>query len=774
MPQGTITLPSGDKLLTQTETLSSGALVHREEVVISGTIIDHHALPTNSPASTSDFGLPVRVISDQVFDFALKNTGVAGTPLRFDPTGTTTQPVSVVNSPSVTFVSPQPISTIAGTVQVAFIPSSTQNVNIITPAAGGTTLALFSEQQSQTTVLNSIDVDILSVRNAVIGTPAVKFASPQSITWSGTPSVIASNIPVPLPITDNGGSLTIDGAVSISGTISAPDYARYSEQQTQTTSLSLLDDIVHAFNAVIGKSALIAGQRDDVATTTATEDNIAPVRITTYRAQHVSLRNESGNEIGTAGTPLRFDPTGTTTQPVSISNPIDIANVAGTVNVVFTPASVQSVTITTPAAGGTTLALYSEQQTQTTSLNNINTSVGNVRTAVLGTIGVNINTMPAVSISGTISMPDYARFSEQLTQTSRLTTIDTDILSVFNAVMGTPAVKFPSAQSVNIANTPSITFSGQQPVHGTVIVNSLPAITIASNQTVGISGTISFADYARYSEQITQTTSLQLIDDIVHTFNAVLSKVAAIGGQVDDQSITLGTEGNVAPIRITPYRAEHVSLRSEGGFEVGTAGTPLRFDPTGTTTQPVSNTVLSVVGGGAEATAQRVTIASDSTGNLNVKLLNYGHSGTPLRVDPTGTTTQPISFSVAQPISTIAGTVAVNTQTNIRNFKTARIDVGASGDTTIVSAVTAKRLKVYAVNMNAERAGTIQAVWKDGTAPLSGTQMFLDREGLAHSVQPPAFLFAPQAGTAVVFHASANQFASGMRGMVSYWDSDDF
>lgn len=90
-----------------------------------------------------------------------------------------------------------------------------------------------------------------------------------------------------------------------------------SEQQTQTTALQLIDDTVHSINAALGKANAIAGHLDDTTPTAATEDNVAPVRITAQRAIHTNLRNNSGTEIGTSGTPIRTDPTGSTTQPVS-------------------------------------------------------------------------------------------------------------------------------------------------------------------------------------------------------------------------------------------------------------------------------------------------------------------------------------------------------------------------------------------------------------------------------------------------------------------------
>lgn len=106
-----------------------------------------------------------------------------------------------------------------------------------------------------------------------------------------------------------------------------------------------------------------------------------------------------------------------------------------------------------------------------------------------------------------------------------------------------------------------------------------------------------------------------------------------VGGVFNDTITSDPTEDQGAAARITAKRGLHVNLRNVAGTEVGTSGAPVRTDPTGTTTQPVSGTVtanagtgtftvsnaaLSVVGAGAEATALRVTIANDSTGVVSV------------------------------------------------------------------------------------------------------------------------------------------------------------
>lgn len=105
---------------------------------------------------------------------------------------------------------------------------------------------------------------------------------------------------------------------NISGTISLPTGAATSANQTtQITSLQLLDDVPSAFNAAFVKGNPVMGQLDDTSTVVATEDNVAPVRITAQRALHTNLRNNAGTEIATSANPLRIDPTGTTAQPVT-------------------------------------------------------------------------------------------------------------------------------------------------------------------------------------------------------------------------------------------------------------------------------------------------------------------------------------------------------------------------------------------------------------------------------------------------------------------------
>ena len=77
------------------------------------------------------------------------------------------------------------------------------------------------------------------------------------------------------------------------------------EQQTQTTSLQKIDNIAHAGSDVpLVEHVPMSAQLDDISTTTVTENQVAPLRMTPTRDLRATLRDPAGNELGTAAGPL--------------------------------------------------------------------------------------------------------------------------------------------------------------------------------------------------------------------------------------------------------------------------------------------------------------------------------------------------------------------------------------------------------------------------------------------------------------------------------------
>ena len=176
-----------------------------------------------------------------------------------------------------------------------------------------------------------------------------------------------------------------------------------------------------------------------------------------------------------------------------------------------------------------------------------------------------------------------------------LTTIDADTSNLSVVGGGTEA----AAIRVTIANNSTGVLSVDDNGSTLSIDDGGGAITVDGTVAATQSGTWTEANSAA------ALTSLQLIDDAVYTDGTgTPSKAVAVAG-------TDGTNPQILSTNATG----HVNI-ADGGNSITVDGTITANAGTGT--MAVSNTVLSVVGGGTEAAAQRVTIASDSTGVLSV------------------------------------------------------------------------------------------------------------------------------------------------------------
>lgn len=284
---------------------------------------------------------------------------------------------------------------------------------------------------------------------------------------------------IPLTVTGGGGS---------SGGISQADKTAFVEGTTE-------------FNP-------IGGVFNETAAGDPAEDEAAAARITAKRALHANLRNNSGTEVGTSGTPLRMDPTGSTAQPVTDNG--------GSLTVDGTVASTQSGTWILGANSGVDIG--------DVTINN-----------AAGAAAVNIQDGGnSITVDGTVAATQSGTW-----------------------ILG-------ANSGVDIGDVTINNASGASAVN---IQDGGNSITIDGSLT-NISGTISLPTGAStLSEQQTQTTSLQLIDDIAHAANAALSKGVPIMGQLDDTGTATVTENNVGIARITAGRAVHTAMFNSAGTQ---------------------------------------------------------------------------------------------------------------------------------------------------------------------------------------------------------------
>lgn len=95
----------------------------------------------------------------------------------------------------------------------------------------------------------------------------------------------------------------------------------------------------------------IAGTYNDSLGSDPSEDSSVTIRSTVKRALHTNLRNTSGTEIATSSNPIRIDPTGTTTQPVSNTG---LTAITSRLSGSFVPAAYDEVALTyVPSGNGT-------------------------------------------------------------------------------------------------------------------------------------------------------------------------------------------------------------------------------------------------------------------------------------------------------------------------------------------------------------------------------------------------------------------------------------
>ena len=147
------------------------------------------------------------------------------------------------------------------------------------------------------------------------------------------------------------------------------------------------------------------------------------------------------------------------------------------------------------------------------------------------------------------------------------------------------------------------------------------------------------------------SSSGDIADDATFTEGTTL--INPIGGEYNTAA-GAATSGKAAACQITQYRGLHVNLRASAGTEIGTSGAPLRVDPVGTTTQPISGNVGATLADTTNAGAPVVQVNYNTAGSQELTVVGIGlpanggavAGGTatnPIRVDPTGTTTQPVN-----------------------------------------------------------------------------------------------------------------------------------
>lgn len=134
-----------------------------------------------------------------------------------------------------------------------------------------------------------------------------------------------------------------------------------------------------------------------------------------------------------------------------------------------------------------------------------------------------------------------------------------------------------------------------QPVSGTVTANQGTAAVVGNAWPVKVSDGTDTVGISTVGGN--KALKIDVVQDVGNVaiadkagFTEGTTKFNPVGAVYNDTIGSDPTEDQGAALRITQKRGLHVNLRNNAGTEIATAGNPARIDPTGTTTQPVLDT----------------------------------------------------------------------------------------------------------------------------------------------------------------------------------------
>jgi len=226
---------------------------------------------------------------------------------------------------------------------------------------------------------------------------------------------------------------------------------------------------------------------------------------------------------------------------------------------------------------------------------------------------VPVSSPSPLSVAAAVGSPVFVRLSDG---TNPIATLPVSIAATVGisgnvGVTGNPGVSQSGVWNVatvtTITNpvtvTGTVALSGTSPVSGTVTANQGTAAVIGNAWVTKITDgsnaaglTLVSGNYALKVDVVKQTGGGVSQQDKT-TFTEGTTFCEPVAGVYNETISSDPTEDQAAALRITAKRGLHVNIRKSDGTELGIAATPVRTDPTGTTTQPVSGTVTANQGG---------------------------------------------------------------------------------------------------------------------------------------------------------------------------------
>ena len=569
-----------------------------------------------------------------------------------------------------------------------------------------------------------------SLETNVSGTVAISaLPNEGQQTMANSISVAVASNQSAIPVTDNSGSLTVDGTVAatqsgtwnitnVSGTVSLPTGASTSAKQD--TIIGHVDGIETVLGTIDADTSTLAGavsgtemQVDVVssalptgAATSAKQDDIITAIGAIPGGGGVQY-TEGDTDATITGTALMFE-SNTTTSGVSVvsnSAPLPISDAGGVLTVDGTVAVTQSgtwdevgindsgnsITVDNPqlsVVGGGTEATAMRVTIANDSTGVVSVDDNGGALTVDGTVAATQSgAWNITDISGTVSLPTGASTAAKQPALGIAGTASSDVITVQGIASMTPLTVDGSGVT--------------QPVSGTVTANlSATDNAVLDSIDAAVNGTL--------------TVDLGLNNDVTLATlpDTVGGDLAAINASTDGIETLLGT-----------IDADTSALAG------AVAGTEVQVDvltsalPTGASTAANQATIIghvdgietvlgtidadtSALAGAVSGTEVQVDVVASLPAGTNAIGKLAANSG--VDIGDVDVTSQPARAATTDTITAKIATDAIMNGTTALTPKFAVIDAATSGDNTIVAAVNPKKIRVLSVFLVASAAMTVR------------------------------------------------------------------
>jgi hypothetical protein len=291
--------------------------------------------------------------------------------------------------------------------------------------------------------------------------------------------------------------------------------------------------------------------------------------------------------------------------------------------------------------------------------------------------------------------------------------------SAFSTVNFTPANSYQSAAVTPLVSAASgdrvvaVYSCSTYPTAGTISVVFDPITPTA------ITNTPKVAQSGTWSVTATQSSGANMHVDVdsaptTAVTGTVTSDIGTTGGLALDATLTGGT------LKAEPYDGTNV---------IGTSTHPMRVDPTGTTTQPVSGTVTANAGTGtfniqsnASVNLAQVngsTVATAATGIAKVGLTDGTGNAINSTSNSLNVAVQSVPSNQSVNVAQVGGTVVVAEpcQTNAKSY----LNINQTANAQLVAGTSGKKIYVCSINLVTATAQNIALVEGTGTTCGTGT-----------------------------------------------------